>query len=342
MSGAIIAKARAMCAESLTPDDYRSLLRRNSLSAIISFLKEKERYRKVFSGANEVRINRRQAEQLLQKNLFETYTRLCRFMSADKSGFCYYYVKECEYKQVLTALIYLQSGTEDEYIKVLPGYLIEQSSVDLIALAHATTADDFLRVLENTSYGKCLSPLLRGKNAGEADIEKCAIALYKNYMRWVFKALERGHSSEEAKALKKIFLRKADLDNIFTCYRMRKYFASDIETVRESLKPYHYRITDEKLMKILVEPDASELLIGLLKNDFFKDKITLDAENPEVAIRRYDYDFSKKQLAMTENPTMALYSLMTLLEIECSNLIKIIEGVRYEIDRSEIEHLLVM
>lgn len=342
MSGAIIAKARAMCAESLTPEDYRSLLRKGNVSAIISYLREKERYRRIFSGLNEAHVNRGKAEQLLHKYLFEAYIRLCRFMSADKSGFCYYYVKECEYKQIIDALIYMSSGNRDGYIKVLPGYMIEHSSVDLLGLARAESGDEFLYALEPTPYSRVLAPVLRGKRAEEIDIERCGLALYKNYMRWVMKALERGQTPKEAKELKKIFLQKADLENILTCYRMRKYFASDTETIRRLLKPYHYRVTDERLVKILAQANSFELLEGLLKNDFFKGKIPFEAQNPEVSIRRYNYEFCKRQLVMTDNPTMALYSLMTLLDNECANLRKIIEGVRYGLEGAEIERLLVM
>ncbi len=342
MSGAIIAKARAMCAESLTPDDYRNLLRKGSLSAIVSYLKDKERYRRIFSGLNEAHVNRGQAEQLLQKYLFEAYIRLCRFMSAEKSGFCYYYVKECEYKQIIDALIHLSSGNRDGYIKVLPGYLIEHLSVNLLGLARAGNGDEFLRALEPTPYSMVLAPILRGKKAEEIDVEKCVLALYKNYMRWVLKSLEKGQTSEQAKELKKIFLQKADLDNILTCYRMRKYFSADAETIRRYLKPYHYRVTDEKLMRILAEANSFELLEGLLRTDFFKGKIPFEAQNPEVSVRHYNYNFCKKQLAMTDNPTMALYSLMTLLDNECANIRKIIEGVRYGLEAAEIEHLLVM
>lgn len=341
MADAIIAKAKAMYGRRLSADDYNNLLHKNSVGAIVGYLRDKNRYHMVFANVNELQVHRGQVEQLLQKNMFETYIKLCKFMAADKNSFCYYLIKEQEVKQLASVLMYIKSGNVGEYVKVFPAYLQDYLSFNLLEIAKSTTPDDLLRTLEQTQYYKILRPLIAGKNAEDIDLERCSIELYSYYIKWALKAIERNYSGETAKELKALFQRKADQDNILTCYRLKTFFNADTETVEKSLRPYHYRVSPKRLHTIISSSNATVQLSELLKKSYFK-KIPYDSANPEVAMRRYDYDFYKNQLMMTENGTMALYSVMVLFEVERSNIQKIIEGIRYGLETSEIEKLLVM
>ncbi|MCM1054922.1 MAG: V-type ATPase subunit [Bacteroides sp.] len=339
MSDAIIAKAKSIYGKQLTRYDYNNLVHRNGISGVVAYLKDTERYRGVFRNTNETQIHRGQVEQMLSKEVFELYFRLCRFMSADKNSFCSYLIKETEVKQIISALMYIKARSADGYLLEMPAYLMDYLSFDMMKLSKAENYDQLLEVLTDTPYYKVLKPILT--DGGSRDLEECAVALYAWYIRWAFKAIERSYKDEEAKELKEIFTRQSDLSNIMLCYRKRSLFSEDTETIKKSLRSAYYRVTPAMLDEILSRPDADKELLALLKRIYFKDRIDCDPENLEISIRRYNYNYYKKQLSFTSNGTMALYALMGLCEVERSNLQKIIEGARYGRSPAETEQLLI-
>lgn len=337
MADAIIAKARSIYGKQLTSYDYNNLIHKNSVSGVVAYLKDTERYREVFRNVNEAQIHRGQVEQMLAKEVFELYFKLCRFMSADKNSFCNYLIKETEIKQIISALMYIKAGSADGYLLEMPAYLMNYLSFDMMKLSKAGDYEQVLEVLSDTPYYKVLKPILTGSR----DLEECAVALYAWYIDWAFKAIEHNYNEEEAKELKEIFMRQSDLSNIMLCYRKRSLFSEDTETIKKSLRSTHYMITPAMLDEILSQPDADVKLLALLKRIYFKDKIVYDPENLEISIHRYNYNYYKKQLIFTSNGTMALYALMGLCETERSNLQKIIEGARYNRLPAETEQFLV-
>lgn len=339
MADAIIAKAKSIYGKRLTPEDYNNLLHRGGVSGVVAYLKTTERYRSTFANVNETQIHRGQVEQLLSKELFELYRRLCKFMSVDKNSFCNYMIKELEIRQIVSVMTYIKARAADRYIIEMPAYLMGHLSFDLMKLSRVRDYRELLEVLSNTPYYKVLRPYLSG---GAADISECAVALYAWYIKWAFKAIEKEYKGEQAKSLKEIFLRQADMSNIVMCYRKKSLFNEDAEEIKKSLNSYYYHVSPAVLDGILSQPDADKRLLALLKKIYLKNKIECDPKNLETAIRRYQYNFCKKQMSFSQNGTMALYSLMGLCEVERSNLQTIIESARYNRAPEETEKLLVI
>lgn len=339
MADAIIAKARSIYGKRLTAEDYNNLLHKGNVSGVVAYLKTTERYSKTFANVNENQIRRGQVEQMLSKEVFELYLRLCRFMSADKSSFCNYLIKEMEIKQIISALMYINAGSADGYLLEMPVYIMDHISFDMMKLSKASNYEQVLEVLAETPYYKVLKPVL--SSGGSQDLDECAVVLYAWYVHWAFKAIERQYKGNDANRLKEIFLRQSDLSNIMICYRKRSLFNEDADMIKRSLRSNHYRVTPSMIDEILAQPDADAKLLALLKKLYFKGKIEYDPENLEIAIRRYNCNFYKKQLSFSSNGTMALYSLMGLCEVERSNLQQIIESVRYNRSPEETEKLLV-
>lgn len=341
MADAIIAKAKSIYGKRLTKEDYNNLLHRGNVSGVVAYLKNTQRYKSIFANVNENQIHRGQVEQLLSKEVFELYIKLCRFMSAERNSFCFYLIKELEMKQIISALTYIKADSDDGYLIEMPAYLMGYLSFDLMKLSGAKDYREILDVLSDTPYHKILKRFLSG-NASVGELDECAVELYGQYIKWAFKAIEREYKGAQAKSLKEIFLRQSDLSNIMMCYRKRSLFNEDTEQIKKSLNSYHYLVTPTMLDEILSQPDADAKLLALLKKMYFKGKVEYDPLNLEIGIRRYNYGFYKKQLSFSQNGTMALYSLMGLCEVERSNLQKIIEGARYGRTPEETEKLLVI
>ena len=63
---------------------------------------------------------------------------------------------------------------------------------------------------------------------------------------------------------------------------------------------------------------------------------------PELGAGAMNYRFFRHRLALSENETEALYSLMVLFETEAMNIYRIIEGVRYGLPPEEIEKYIII
>lgn len=340
MADAITAKAKAIYGKRLTKEDYNNLLHKSGVSGVVAYLKTTERYRSTFANVNEAQIRRGQVEQLLAKQIFETYIRLCRFMSAEKGSFCYYMIKELEIKQIASALMHINAGLRDGYLLGMPAYLMDYLSFDLMRLSRATSYPEVLEVISDTPYYKVLKPLLTDTK-GDHKLEECSVALYSYFIKWAFNSIDKDYKVDDAKKLKEIFLRKSDLSNLMICYRKRSLFNEDKEQIKKSLYEQYYRVTPAVIDEILSQQDADKKLLALLNKLYLKNKIDCDPLLLEIAINKYNYGFFKKQLNFTSNGTMALYSLMGLCQTERSNLKKIIESARYDRSPEETEKLLV-
>ncbi|MDE6578974.1 MAG: V-type ATPase subunit [Ruminiclostridium sp.] len=340
MANALTAKARAIYGKRLTKEDYNNLLHKRGVSGVVAYLKTTDKYRATFANVNETQIHRGQVEQLLTKEVFELYIKLCRFMSASKNSFSSYMIKELEIKQIVSALTHINADYREGYLREMPAYLMEYLSFDLMKLSKANSYEEVLEVISDTPYYKVLKPLLSGVKKGDG-LEECSVALYSYFIKWAFKAIDREYNGEEAKCLKEIFLRQSDLSNIIICYRKRSLFNEDKEQIKKSLYEHYYRVTPAVIDDILSQPESDKKLLALLNKVYLKNKIEYDPMFLEIAVRRYNNSFFKKQLNFTSNSPMALYSLMGLCQVERSNLQKIIESARYDRSPEETEKLLV-
>ncbi len=163
MADAITAKARAIYGKRLTKEDYNNLLHKSGVSGVVAYLKTTEKYRSAFANVNETQIHRGQVEQILEKQVFELYSKLCRFMSADKDSFCGYLIKELEIKQIVSALMHISVNLKDGYLLEMPAYLMGHLSFDLMKLSRASSYKEVLEVISDTPYYKVLKPLLNDK-----------------------------------------------------------------------------------------------------------------------------------------------------------------------------------
>lgn len=340
MADAITAKAKAVYGKRLTKEDYNNLLHKSGVSGVVAYLKSTERYRDIFANVNETQIHRGQVEQLLAKYVFELYLRLCRFMSAEKSSFCFYMIKELEIKQIVSALMHINAGLKDGYLLEMPAYLIDYLSFDLMKLSKAGSYEEVLEVVSDTPYYKVLKPLLTSGRENTS-LDEFSVALFGYFVKWAFKAIDNEFKGTDAKSLKEIFLRQSDLSNIMICYRKKSLFNENAEQIKKSLYEYHYKVSPAVIDDILSQPDADKRLLELLNRLYFKNRIEFDSQVLETAVRKYNHSFYKKQLYYSSNGVIALYSLMGLCQTERSNLRKIIESARYDRSPEETEKLLV-
>jgi V/A-type H+/Na+-transporting ATPase subunit C len=70
-SQALTAKVHAMYGRRLTPQNYRELVRKQSVSEVAAYLKQQTAYSPLLRDINENFIHRGQLENILRRDLFD-------------------------------------------------------------------------------------------------------------------------------------------------------------------------------------------------------------------------------------------------------------------------------
>ena len=121
-SNTISAKAKSMYGKRLTDTDYKDMLRRNSVSDIAAYLKENTAYQTALSQIDTHNIHRGQLENLLMRELFNKYTKLCRYNFTGDNDFYNYLILQYEIEQILKCILSLNAGTMGDFILDLPAF----------------------------------------------------------------------------------------------------------------------------------------------------------------------------------------------------------------------------
>lgn len=335
-NSAVIAKSRAVYGSFLKKDDYIILARKGTIAAAIGFLKAKPRYSEAFSDIDEATIRREQAESIITRQVFDNYLRICRFTTGGKNGIMSFLIKKLEAEQLSRAVIAVSTGVQEKYYLTFPSYLIDHICFDPEAAARAKNCAELLEVIKGTPYYKPLKPFLEAR---DVDINDTVTEITCCYLKWAFTKINSEMKGKNADQLKKLFLRKADIDNLMVCMRVSGSFGEDDEYVRKLLLPFHHRLRPAEIDEALRASDPMAALRGLVTEKKLAEQ---SSELPELDIRKADFRYFSRRLALTTDETEAVYSLMMLFEAEATNLCRIIEGLRYGLSPEEIEKYLIL
>jgi V/A-type H+-transporting ATPase subunit C len=336
---AILTKIKAMYGHRLTEENYMELLHKQSVGDITGYLKGQTHYQAVLISVQETMIHRGQLESLLHHSLFADYLKLLRFAKWGNDFFSYYRIS-LEVGQLLNCIAYLNSSGPNEYFSELPGYLIGQLSIDLTAMAHARGFADLLQALDGTPYHKVLEPLL-SQARDSVDIAACERALMEYYYHTVFAMVDRYYTGGENKEIKSLFYLQAEISNITAIYRLKRFFHADEETIRRHILPFYSELSPELISRMISARDMDqfwELFKKIRFSRYFGDDSEMYIEQSAQNMRYYN---SRKLLYFTRSPAAAFTAFIQLGQLEITNIINIVEGVRYKVPPEEIEKLLI-
>ena len=336
-NNAVTAKSRAISGKLLTRDDYTSLLHKNSVGAVAGALKTRPLYADAFADINEAAIHRAQAEQLIERSVFNTYMRVSRFSASGKNSIMSFYIRRIESEQLIKAVTAIASGSQESFMFSFPEYVTEHICYDPIAVASAKSLSGLADILAGTPYRRPLTEMLR---ADSPDINRIITAVNVCYIKWAFARINECSSGKERQLLKDFFLRKTDADNLLMCLRTVSAFGLEPDRINELLIPYHKRLRQKEIDEALKLADPVPALLEMFVTERIATAQVSDI--PEVNVNASEYRYFRHRLAVSSNETESLYSLMMLLKTESTNLFRIIEGIRYGLPPEETEKYLIM
>lgn len=342
-SNVVLAKARTMYGRRLTPENYKDLLKCQTVSEVASYLKNRTDYAKVMAGIEETEIHRDQVETKLRQKLQEDFASLCRYEITVGERFSPYFIRRWEIAQILKAVLFLNSGeavTESDETSPMPPSFLEQTSLDPKKLARAANFDELLSVLARTPYSKLLEPC-KPKGKERIDYTEVEIVLFTFLYETIFQIIRKNTHGETKRQLLEIFTSFIDLTNYVRIVRLKMSYCIDPEMIKKSLLPYGE--IDRKVIDEMAAAASEDEIDAAMNRTAIGRKISREnCSYVDEIPHRYNFRICQHDLHFSTHPSVVLIAYVFAREAEISDIITIVEGIRYKLETSEIKKLLTI
>lgn len=342
---ATVAKARTLYGKRLKEDDYRELLKKTTIPEIAEYLKRNTHFSECLSNIDTSSVHRGYLEDILNRETFEEYVRLCNFQKLNEISFFNYRYINNEITVILRCITYINAGTTEKFIDTISPYLAKHASFDMMRLGEVRQYSDLLEILRKTPYYDIIKDQKPDEN-GNYDCTEIDVLLKTYYVNWVKSAIKRDFSGSVEKDMLEITGALYDLSNIYNAFRYKAFSKADYEEISYILFPVPSNITKLRFSE-LMNADNADRYLDILKNTGYGRRIV--AENPEMSKASISHDIevlknklAKIHLRKTTNAAMSIYTILFLLTTEVKNVITVIEGIRYGVPVQSIEELLVI
>lgn len=341
-SGAILSKTRAMFGRRLTAEDYSVLASQRDLASAASYLGNLEGYRDLFDGIDTAGLHRREFEGLLRHRHYGKFESLCRYELSIGEKFSDYILLTTEIELITETLSRVMASRKEETVVMTASpYLDKRLKLDLDAMGRAQTYDELLEAVKDSVFHKELERL--GWNP-TGELITYENALLGEFYKRIFGIIEDSLKGEVRDTLRDIFVSRTDLENLVRIIRFKERFGSAApDVIRTCLIPAG-NIMGERAVK-LTECKNSAAVIGTAEEmRCFRGKLTElgRCRRVDELPDRYMLKRGRHEMYFSPHPAVVMISYFSLAEIEIANIIKIIEGIRYELSPAEIAEYLIL
>lgn len=335
-ANAITTKAKAMYGRRLRTEDYHALVHKKSVAEIAAYLKNETDYASTFANVKENEIHRGDLEALLKKDMFERGCKLAHYADGKDKELYEIGILKSEVDLILGKIRIFNSSLYSEFESQIPLYLNRYTSFDLNKLKEVQTYPELCEMLARTDYAKILLKYMP-KGNDLIDYPQVETALTKHYYDRVIKTIKRSLRGKTQNDCMTVFLTGIELQNISKIYRLKKYYHADAATIRPTLMLDYLRISKSKMEELIEAADA-ESFLRILANSPYR----VFADNNDYVFIEYyadkiKYHLAERHMRFSTSSAIVFLTYTILHEIEMSNLINIIEGVRYGVSSDHIE-----
>lgn len=342
----IITKIKAMYGKRIDTKQLIELSQCTSVASITSYLKNSTNYSKVLENVNENSVHRGQLENLLKQQIFNNYEKIYHYSNKHNETIFKLIIEEFEILEILKIILLLNAKNIKSYIAKLSGYLIKKCNINLINLAKVKTYENLLDILKQTQYYKILNKLKPKDSEEKINYVACEHELFVQFFNKTFETIEKKLKKSEKNELNNIIKLKIDYLNICIIYREKILFNSPVERIKKRIFPFHKILNKEKIDILINSKTLKEFETNfkLILNKPTKTEQIFNNRNfyIENFIEKLNYRSYKKLIHLSNNLSVVFYTFHKLMQIELSNLIYAIEGVRYGVEAKKIQSLYVV
>ena len=337
-SNAIVAKIRSVYGKMLTSDDLKEMVSKRSVAEVADLLRSTERYSAKLRDVDPNTIHRALLERLLAEHCFETYQRFCEFQGYENKPFYDFLVRKNECAQMISLVNAVNCGLTESFVQQVPGYVLSSSKIDFLALASCSSIEELTAALKGTVYYKVFRNFRYGED-GRFDFPDAEIKLRTRFYNGLAEDIKKSFGSDSAELLRLIGI-ETDVINIINSYRLKAFFGYEPERIKHSMLPYSHM--GKKSLRKLYESSEPQDMMRQIEKSVYGKYVSTGDRNVEDGLRRRALEIMKHSLAKTTSAPVALYAFMYICENEIRNIVRIIEGVRYDVDPALIFGMLII
>ena len=329
-----------MYGKRLSAQNYSHLLNCKSINEIAAYLKNRTDYRDIFANIRYTNIHRAQLEILLTKHSFARFEALFRYELSIGQDFYEYFITRNDIDMILTCVRLLNTGNPEDFVLHMPVFFGKYTEIDQQKLTSVRSIDGLIDALDGTDYKKVLEPFARNFNAfaGKLSIE----AAFNRYKFGKLKNItEKNSSGKHANEVLELFKLQNDVRTIINIYRLKRIPGTDKMLIKQFIIPEVSRLSEKQLNMLVDAPSAEDMLRQLKKTEYGSAFDPAGSGFIEDTAQRYLHKKALKGLRFSGSANAVMLCYIMLLENEISNLIHIIEGIRYSIPAGEIRQLLI-
>lgn len=338
-SNAVLARARTRFGNRLTDQNFNDLLACKSTQEVANYLKNRTYYSGAFADVNESELSRSELEVVLKQSLFDDCAVFGRFGSSVGEHMSEFLIRRSEVEQIMHSLVVLNSGKTEGYTVYLPKYLLDKTRINVEALGLMKTFDHLLQALDGTPYRKIVEKF-RPEEGELLDYTGVENALYTYLYKDVFHMIDKYYKGEAAAQLREIFNSYLDLDNYVRIVRMKTFYNAPPEAIRGAILPFS-TIKKDYMEKLIKARDVKEVHQVMSKTRpgrrYLKDK-GFKEDAPAVT----QYEICRHNIHFSTHASVVMLSYIFVKQAEISDIITILEGIRYQLPTQKIANLLTI
>lgn len=321
------AKLKGMYAKRITKSDLEDLIKQNNLKNAILLLKSKC---DIFKNADE-NIDRLEVESLLERDKINDILKIQKLLDKKDIEIFEIFLLQYEIKCVKSIFrkLFSDDKTDDIIIKNVKMW-DETLFKDIKGIETVQNFYEFFEAIKRMKYNKILKKYQEQENINVFEVEN---DIDKLYFETLYDTVKNEVNS------KKIIGSEIDLLNILWIFRMKKYYHLEDEKINQILIKRYYKL-NPNIIKKVIQTNSFEEIKETMKKTVYINVFT--SENDlEEKIDKYLYEINKKIFRNDMTSIAYVLAYVNMIDYENNDIINTIEGIRYNMDKTEILKRLV-
>ena len=316
------AKLKAMYANRLTKENINDIIKQNNIKNVVLLLKNKS---DIFKNTQE-NIDRLEIEKLLDEVLLKDILKINKYLSNKDNSLFVFFLRQYEIKCVKSILrkLYSDDKTNDTIIQNVKMWTTSLFQ-EIKGMETIDNFDDFFKAIKRMGNYSFIKKYQNQENINIFEIENEIDKLY-------FEKLYDKVKSN--KNLKKIIGSEIDLLNIEWIIRIKKFYNFDKQRLSKVLINRYYKLKPNILNKI-IDTNSFDEIKTILSKTPYKNIFTSETEF-EDNVDRFLYKINYKIFKEDIFSNAYIFAYINLVDYENNDIINVIEGIRYGMDKSEI------
>ncbi|MBN2853421.1 MAG: V-type ATPase subunit [Clostridia bacterium] len=336
----ISTKIRAMYKKLLDEDDYKNLIEKKSVADVAEYLKNRTNYNELLSKVNVSSIHRGQLESILIKQMINDYDKIFHHVNGNIKQFIQLLYDKYEIESLKVVFRILEAGQLTELDEDSFAFLSKNESLNISKLKESRNSRQLIANLKGSIYYDILKDY--ENNSTFLNLFNIETSLDQYYFSLLTRKKKKLLEGQDEKIINDALIVQIDIMNLLWIYRSKKYFTMDREEIFNNMIQNKSKLNRETIKELVDSKDEKQFNV-LIKNTRYKDIFeTSNQSSFERNYNRFIYKMHLNNLRRDNFSIGAIVAYIHLKEFEISNVISIVEGIRYNIDKENIKQFVVI